>query len=383
MNSKQQNTNRKFIFLYLNTGNGHISSARVIKKSMAEVAPDVPVELVNGFDEHNYLGHFFFEKCYALACNYLHGAFPLIYDLGQHRFFLSLFNGVLQYRTRRTIRNAIIQYQATDVVSFHFALSPAAQGAIRDVDPKIKFTEICTDPFTGPHAWFYKRNQDTLVESEDMKQMAIRECQVPAKNLKVMPFIIDKKYEKPITQDEIVALRKQYGFDEKKRIVLLAGGGEGLPGALKIINQCVLHKADFAIAVVCGRNKEMKMSLDILAKTYSGLDLHVYGFVDFMESLIKMSDLVVSKAGPATVLEIISCHKPIIISSYIHNQELGNMKFTVKNHVGYFIQSSTDIYKKIDEIFKSDESYKKVASKFNGVAIDIDTTKTARYLLEK
>lgn len=378
--NKQQ---RRFMFLYLNTGNGHIAQARVLKKAMEEIAPDVPVELVNGFDNKNHLGHFFFEKCYAFACNYLHGAFPLIYDLAQHRILLDFFNVFLQTGTTNAIKRAIKVYHITDIVSFHFALTPPARRAIRELNMDINMTVLCTDPFTGPNAWFYNRREDYLVGSEEMRQTAINENKVAPSHVKVVPFLVDQKFRVPVTVDEKKALRRQYGFDENKRIVLLAGGGEGLPGTLKIINQCILHKANFTIVVVCGRNKPMQQSLELLQKTELFIDLHVFGFVTFMDSLIKMSDLVVSKAGTSTVLEIISSHKPVIISNYIHNQELGNMRFAVYNNVGYFIRHSADIYRKIETIFSSDENYKKASDQFRGLDMDTDATKIARYVLEK
>ena len=381
--TEMQNNKRKFMFLYLNTGNGHIAQARVLKDAMAEVAPDIPVELVNGFDNTNITGKAFFEKGYSLACNYIPGAFPLIYDLAQHRGLLSFFYVFLAQHTAHYIKKEIIKLGITDVVSFHFALTPAAKVAIRSLKRKINLTVVCTDPFTGPNAWFYCRNEDFLVGSEEFRQVAIKDCKVKPNHVKVVPFLVNKKFRIPVTDEQKKDLRRKYGFDENKKVVLLAGGGEGLPGALKIINLCVLNKADFAVAVVCGRNTPMKQSLELLSKTYKRLDLHVYGFVDFMESLIKLSDLVVSKAGTSTVMEIVASKKPLIISEYIHNQELGNMRFVVQNHVGYYIRHSADIYKKIEEILNSEDNYKHVMKNADKLKINTDATKIARYVLEK
>lgn len=374
---------RKFMFLYLNTGNGHIAQARVLKKAMEEVAPDVPVELVNGFDKKNVIGHLFFEKGYGAACNYVPGSFPLLYDIGQHRTVLTFFVAFVGMHTANYIQKVIETQHITDVVSFHFALTPSAVEAISKVERKVNLSVVVTDPFTGPNAWFYKRQADYLVASQEMKDVAIHENKVNPTHVHVVPVLVDKKFRKQVTEEEKRALRRQYGFDENKKVVLLAGGGEGLPGAMKIINQCVIHKAKFTVAVVCGRNTPMQQSLDIFAKTYPQLDLHVFGFVNYMDSLIKLSDLVVSKAGTSTVMEIAASHKPLIISNYIHNQELGNMRFIVQNHVGYYIRHSADIYKKIEEIFASDESYTKAIHSFGDLKLDTDAEKIARYILEK
>ena len=43
-----QNKQRKFMFLYLNTGGGHVSAARVLKQSIEEHYPNASVELNSG-----------------------------------------------------------------------------------------------------------------------------------------------------------------------------------------------------------------------------------------------------------------------------------------------------------------------------------------------
>ena len=72
-------SNRKFLFLYLNTGAGHISSAKVLASAMKQEDPSVEIEMKLGFKK-NGISRVFFEKGYNYACNYFHGAFPLIYE---------------------------------------------------------------------------------------------------------------------------------------------------------------------------------------------------------------------------------------------------------------------------------------------------------------
>ncbi len=156
----------------------------------------------------------------------------------------------------------------------------------------------------------------------------------------------------------------------------MVGGGDGLPGAVDIVNKCVLKKAKFAVAVVCGKDMGKYAYLESLSRLYPKLDLHVYGFVNYLDELIKLSDCVVMKAGPATLLEALSCRKPIIISRYIHNQELGNMRFAVQNKVGWFIQKPSKIYDKIEELL-NDEKFD------DRLTFDTDSGKIAKLLLDK
>jgi UDP-N-acetylglucosamine:LPS N-acetylglucosamine transferase len=375
---------RKFIFLYLNTGAGHISAAKVLAEALKEKDPSVEIEMINGFDRNDYLGHFLLEIGYNFSCNYLHGAFPLAYDFGTYRWAQAIMLRILQYHTERYLEKLIRSEHPTDIVSFHFALSTFAKRAVDKTPDHINLTVMVTDPFTVPPVWFYDRELSYFVYSQQAKEEGVKRCRVPAKNITVVPFLMNKKYcTKQLDADEIRALRIKHGFDPDKKMVLLVGGGEGLPGASEIIQKCVIHKAQFAIAVVCGRDRAIHDALDILHTTYTRLDLHVYGFIDFLDELVKICDCVVIKAGPAMLMEVLESRKPVIISRYIHNQELGNMRFAVYNNVGYFIQRPGDIYRKINALLNDTLFDEKMKKNFDAVKIDTDSSKTAGLLLGK
>jgi len=373
---------RKFLFLYLTTGAGHISTARVLKEQILKQNPDAEVVMANGFDRGNIFGKVGFELLYFWATNFFHGLFPLIYDIAQHRLFVTLISKIMRFHTVHYLKKVIKREKPTDIVSFHYALSTFAKSAVVRLHKKINVTVMVTDPFTVPHVWFWDRSLDYFVYSEEAKRIGVSQ-KVPESQIKVVPFVMNPKYLEPFGREDIIALRKKRGFDPDKKVVLLVGGGDGLPGAVDIVNKCVLRRAKFAIAVVCGKDMGKYAYLESLSRLYPRLDLHVYGFVDYLDELIKLSDCVVMKAGPATLIEALSCRKPIIISRYIHNQELGNMRFAVQNKVGWFIQKPAKIYDKIEELLSDQGFADRMAQNFDRLTFDTDSSKIARLLLEK
>jgi processive 1,2-diacylglycerol beta-glucosyltransferase/1,2-diacylglycerol 3-beta-galactosyltransferase len=78
---------RNFMFLYLNTGGGHLSSARVLKAKIEKLYPDANIQLVNGFDKSNFVSRWVFEKGYHSMCTIVPGLWHFVYDFGQHRTF--------------------------------------------------------------------------------------------------------------------------------------------------------------------------------------------------------------------------------------------------------------------------------------------------------
>lgn len=373
---------RKFLFFYLTTGAGHISTARVMRDCILKNNPDAEIVMINGFDKKNFLGQLIFEQGYYVSTNWFKGLFSLTYDIGQFRIFQKLMLRTLQFHTVNYLKKVIEKEQPTDIVSFHFALSPMLKRALKQIEDKINLTVMVTDPFTVPHCWFYERDLHYLVYSKEAKETGIK-LKVPAENIDIVPFALNPKYQVPFTKDDVVELKKKHGFDLNKKVLLMVGGGDGIPGAIEIINKCISRKADFSVAVICGHDLAKKTYLEGKKALNPKFDLHVYGFVNFLDELVKLSDCVVMKAGPATLIEVLTCKKPVIICRYIHNQEKGNMLFAVNNEVGYFIQNPSRIYDKVEELLDDKDFDVKMEKKFAALDIDTDTDKTARLLLSK
>ena len=373
---------RKFMFVYLTTGAGHISTARVMKECILKNEPNAEVVMVNGFDKKNFWGQVILEQGYYVSTNFFHGLYPLAYDLARFRFFQSFMLRFFMPHTVRYLRKIIKKEKPTDIVSFHFALSPCIKQALKSSDSKINLSVMVTDPFTVPNVWFYEKSLQYFVYSEQAKEIGMN-LKVPEKNIHIVPFALNPKYQIPFDKDDITSLKKKHGFDLNKKVLLIVGGGDGIPGAIEIMNKCILRKAKFSVAVICGHDLVKKTYLEGLKVLYPKFDLHVYGFINYLDELVKLSDCVVMKAGPATLVEVLSCKKPVIICRYIHNQEKGNMQFAVNNKVGFFIQSPGKIYDKVEELLADEHFDEKMKERFAALNIDTDTNKTAKLLLEK
>ena len=372
---------RKFMFVYLTTGAGHISTARVMKECILKNEPNAEVVMVNGFDKKNFWGQVILEQGYYVSTNFFHGLYPLAYDLARFRFFQSFMLRFFMPHTVRYLRKIIKKEKPTDIVSFHFALSPCIKQALKSSDSKINLSVMVTDPFTVPNVWFYEKSLQYFVYSEQAKEIGMN-LKVPEKNIHIVPFALNPKYQIPFDKDDITSLKKKHGFDLNKKVLLIVGGGDGIPGAIEIINKCILRKAKFSVAVICGHDLVKKTYLEGLKVLYPKFDLHVYGFINYLDELVKLSDCVVMKAGPATLVEVLSCKKPVIICRYIHNQEKENVRFTTRNHLGWFIQDPEKIYEKINEILSDGDFSQKMNENFDRITINTNVDQAAQILYE-
>ena len=56
----------------------------------------------------------------------------------------------------------------------------------------------------------------------------------------------------------------------------------------------------------------------------------------YVYELINIADVVITKGGPNTIMEILMSGKIPIVNSYIWEQEKGNLEFVVQNGLGVY-----------------------------------------------
>ncbi len=374
--------NKNFLFLYLNTGGGHIGSASAVARSLSdEFGDDVSIKLFNGFNKKQHLAKLFFETGYRFSMSVLPAMYSLTYDVTYRSpFWTMYYRTIVSKNTAKNLERELVNSDIDTIVSFHFALTYAAVRAIRKCKRKIKLVVIVTDPFTAHSLWFIDPKLKYVVFSETIKKEMIQVYGIQQENISIMPFLVNTKFLLKPTQSAINALKQKHGFPLDKKIVLLAGGGEGLPGALEIVTKCVQDKVDFSIAVVCGRNQTAKNALRVLKQFNPKYTIQVFGFVPFMDELLQICDCAVIKSGPASLIESWVSKKPVIISTYIHGQELGNMRFAVSTGCAWFIQKPASIVEKLKQLFTDKSYYDSVIENAANLQIDTDQKKLANYL---
>lgn len=377
---------RNFLFLYLNTGSGHRTPALRLKESIQKLYTDknYDITLLHGFSQKQKFSRLFFESGYHASSAICPAAYSLIYDINQLSPVLFVSRILSTWKTLPYLQKYIEQHEITDVVSFHFVLSPPARRAIRRVNKGINFTIIATDPFSIHRSWFEVKDADYVVFSQQVKDL-MQSTYLPdscwrKQDIKVFPFILSPLF-KPL--EDYSELRKKMNLPLNKKIVLVAGGGEGLPNIMQLISHFALLDFSYTIVAICGRNVSTLSMLTQFSKLYPRLDLRVHGFVNNMNEFIQASDCVVTKAGASTVMEVLACQKPIIFSTYIHGQELGNVHFVVQNKVGWFLRSPKKIYEKIQKLFNDEAYYKKIQDNLKKISIKSGNEELARYIVEE
>ena len=403
---RRMHDNKRLLFLYLDTGNGHAQPARELARQCAGKS-GIEIFLRHGFAPSNKFQRFFYESLYSLSMRYLRPAYSLFYEATKPRVVLRVLAFLLARRNRAYMQELIRSLDITEIVCFHFAVTPIIVAALKALHKKLPLTVIVTDPFTAPPAWFLYGEHDFVnvryvVFSEQMKLQAhkiygIRSC-------RVFPFITAPDffvrrvvppdapaYDRACTggggnavvhTDAVAGIA--YSADAHAFKVLISGGGEGLSCAEKLVRLFIrdfmrgtrdgsvrveksgVRAGRVELSVVCGRNRPQKRRLDALHAKYPDFPLRIYGFVDNMSELLLEADCHISKAGASTVFEAQAAAKPLILTDYVHGQELGNVRYVVQTGRGRFIRKSSDVLAAVYDLARTSQTDIPAADRTSG-----------------
>merc|ERR1711920_1008769 len=97
--------------------------------------------------------------------------------------------------------------------------------------------------------------------------------------------------------------------------------------------------------VICGRNEELKASLENydwpeIAHTKDRFSPEILGFVSNVDEYMGAADCLVTKAGPGLIAEAMIKGLSCLITSFLPGQEEGNVTFVTSAGAGEYVADS-------------------------------------------
>ncbi|ULQ59717.1 glycosyltransferase [Brucepastera parasyntrophica] len=372
---------QRIAFLYLETGSGHINPAAALARTIVDSYPgSSDVFLFDGFSKKMKLCRSFFVDGYALTSNYLESFYVAFYQLTRLSVSIRVGNYFVSLHGETHLIHLLREYGITKVVCMHEVLTIVTRQAINKVDPSIPLITIVTDPYTAHPLWFYEKNMEVIVFSEKLRREAIERYAYPEKQIHVFPFLFSSEYDHPYETQKIKLVRKNFGVPDNQKILLIAGGGEGLRKAEKIVDAFIRRKSTEKLIVVCGRNDRQKERISRMIKKAGTDNILVFGFVSFMPDLLNIADCVITKGGASMLMETLAVGKPAVFSTYIRGQEWGNIVFAVKNNAGWYIRNPDAILDKADEILRDPDCAANVKNNISKLKITNGLSSIASFI---
>ena len=145
-------------------------------------------------------------------------------------------------------------------------------------------------------------------------------------------FLLDRGFrEEQLVPTGFPAHRKFYGLPPKEELrvrmgipqdafaVLALSGGAGignLTGLVKALMKADLHGRELAILAVCGRNERAKCKLEQLCEKRGWKNVRIFGFVDNVPELMRVSDLYFCRGGMGAFGEAMTSGVNIVVREH-------------------------------------------------------------------
>jgi 1,2-diacylglycerol 3-beta-galactosyltransferase len=224
------------------------------------------------------------------------------------------------------------------VVSVHPMLTRSGLGILRAQGSMSPFATVVTDLFDAHGMWFEGRVDRLIVPTEGAALRAEQAGQ-PRERIAVLGQPIRAAFAEPGPGK--AALRTALGLRPELPTAILVGGGDGV-GRLGRLARAVAEAGagassspDFQLVVICGRNESLKSELE--AADWP-IPVHATGFVDNMADWMRASDLMLTKAGPGSIMEALAAGLPLLLHGHLPGQEEGNVRFVLDHALGERIE---------------------------------------------
>ena len=338
------NIPKKIMFAISDTGGGHRSAAAAIittlEQEYSAQCSIVDLLRATGFPglkqapeiydycsiNHLWLNNLFFRKTNSIRR-------------------INALTRMIYFQCRQQLERELALIEPDIVVAVH----PLVIGLLRMVRKNSNATwpiiTVVTDLVTIHASWATPGADLYLVPTREAFH-SLAKYGIPSNRIIYTGFPIHPKFtSSQVLQSEA---RAELNIDLNRFTVLMTGGGVGAGNMKEWVITLEQECKDKQFLVITGNNKQLYNEL-MSNHNLSGR-LHVYGFVNNMETLMSASDVIISKAGPGTIMEGITINRPLIITEAVGIQETGNIDYIIKRRLGYYCPAPKAACKIINEI---------------------------------
>lgn len=203
---------------------------------------------------------------------------------------------------------------------------------------------VVTDLVSLHAAWVYPGLDVCMVPTQEGYEV-LRRRGMPAQSMVRTGFPVHPKFARyERAQPEA---RADLALAPDRFTVLLTGGAVGSGPVGELVAALEQAYPQHQLLVVTGKNKALYKALRSRPRNQH---THIYGFVNNMEALMAASDVVISKAGPGTLMEALVMRRPVIVTQAVGAQEWGNIDFVLQHRLGLFCPTISRIVEAVAKL---------------------------------
>ncbi|MCM8770318.1 MAG: hypothetical protein NC936_00410 [Candidatus Omnitrophica bacterium] len=325
---------KKVLIIYASSGAGHYVAAQAAYDYLKDCRQELDISIVDILERTNKIFRIFYIHGYSFLVNHAtifwHFLFWITYLKLVHKLTRPILR-LVNWLNARDFVTFLCKENPDFIISTHFFPSEISAGLKKKGKINSKIVTVITD--FGVHPFWVSDGIDTYIVASKFTENKLIQEGIAQDRIKILGVPIHKKFFKSENRDIVY---KRLGLGENEFTVLIVTGSFGIGPIEKIVD--LLYK-DTKLVVVCARNKKLYTRLE--RKNYD--NVYVYGFVNNIDELMTVSDIIITKPGGISIAEVLAKGLVPIFISPIPGQETENLKAMQNYGIGIYPRRIKDI----------------------------------------
>jgi len=335
---------KRILLMYISEISGHHSATLAIEKAIKALSPSSELLNLNGFNYTNPVTEKVINRLYMTVIKRTPQVWDYLYDNPEVVKKLEAIKKTI-HKFNSSKLNKLFSEFKPDIVACTQAFPCGMVADFKKIyNSSIPLVAVLTDYI--PHSyWIYDTVDYYVVPSEEVG-LRLAQKGVPAEKIKPFGIPFDPKFNQPLDRASIFA---KLGLDPGVFTMLIMGGGQGLGPIKTIVKSLEKVKEDLQEIVITGNNRKLYNSLRKKIKKFDKTILP-FGYVNNINELMDISDIIVTKPGGITTAEALSKKLPMLIIKPIPGQEQNNTAFLTAQGAALEVDDLKEINTVIEEL---------------------------------
>lgn len=359
-------------------GAGHIRAAEAIIESLQKLEPTLEIIHLDFMTMISKLLNFLIRNSYIWIIKYLPKLWGKIYQKTEKIASDSIVQRFFNTLGHKEFAQFINHIKPDVIVCTYPTIAGILAQLKRNGIFNTPIITVVTD-YTVHNQWIHPGVDLYLVGCKEIYESLISRGVEPSQ-IYISGIPVRRKFERNLARGKILT---KLNLRSDLPTFLIMGGAYGVLGEIKLF-QKILSNPEHPVQaiIVCGKNRKLYDSFDQLVKKSINPIVRLE-FVENIDELMTVADVIITKAGGLTVSEALTKSLPMLIYKPIPGQEEGNALYIQKIGAGKAIYSEEELEKTFYELILSPEKVKMLRHSAQAVAPKNSADQAAQAILKQ